>query len=207
MRSPSNENYGVPPGLGGMSSTGPTYRQRTEPLHRGATLRSRVPPQQQAGLPAPGGGGAGLQSSGTKLQRGKTLTRPERHVAPAPLINPNDPTTPAAPVSQPKASWFRPWTFFAHLVTFWAPPFLLSACGVRDKASRQAWREKFALCSIALILAGGVGFATVGLNRVLCPDSGASTPDQFIALGSSAGASIHREGKLTAQASSASRAG
>lgn len=191
MRSPSTENYAMPPGLGGMTSTGPTYRQRTEPLHRGATLRSRVPPQQQAGLPAPGG--AGLQSSGTKLQRGKTLTRPERHVAPAPLINPNDPTsTPiAAAVAQPKIGWFKPWTFFAHLVTFWAPPFLLSACGVRDKASRQAWREKFALCAIALTLAGGVGFATVGLNRVLCPDSGASTPDQFIALGSSTGASGH----------------
>lgn len=116
------------------------------------------------------------------LRRGKTLTRPERSVAPVPLINPTAAAIAAGSVQS--TSDFNPWSLFAHAVTFWAPPFLLSAVGLQDKPTRQAWREKIALCSIALILGGLVGFATVGLNRALCPADSSNNPDRFINLGS-----------------------
>jgi hypothetical protein len=54
-------------------------------------------------------------------------------------------------------------------------------------ASRQAWREKVALCFIALLMGGVVGFATIGLNRALCPATSASNPGQFIRLGEMSG--------------------
>ncbi|EEB96919.1 hypothetical protein MPER_03858, partial [Moniliophthora perniciosa FA553] len=34
-----------------------------------------------------------------------------------------------------------------------------------------AWREKIALCFIIIILCGAVGFATVGTQKVLCPQT------------------------------------
>lgn len=126
----------------------------------------------------------------TSLRRGKTLTRPERGVDPVPLINP---TTAAALIasSAHSTSDFNPWSIFAHAVTFWAPPFLLSAVGLQDKPTRQAWREKIALCFVALVLGGLVGFATIGLNRALCPADSNNNPNRFINLGSdSAGLGI-----------------
>lgn len=137
------------------------------------------------GLPGPNGAGE-MGRSNTRLGRAKTLTRPERHVAPTPLIAP----TAVIPLraAAAKGSWFKPWTVFSHICTFWAPPFILALCGIRDKPSRQAWREKVALCTIAILLGGFVGFATVGLNRVLCPNTGGSTPADFIAVGEGGGA-------------------
>lgn len=171
-------NFAPPQDLGRK----PTYA-RQAPVHRGATMRQRgaTVTVDERGPPP------GLAHSGTtRLNRGKTLTRPDRHVAPAPLISAT-PASAAAAVSE-RRSWFRPWTAFAHASTFWAPPFLLAACGMKDGPSRQAWREKFALCFIAVLMGGFVGFATIGLNRVLCPTSGSSTPDEFIRLGEQGGA-------------------
>ena len=122
------------------------------------------------------------------LQRGKTLTRPERNIPPPPLINPPAPTTSGAVVIAPTPGGFDVWTFFSHVVTFWAPTVLLSSIGgMGDKATRQAWREKVSLCFIALILGGTVGFATVGLDRVLCPSSSQTNPSKFTRIGSTPG--------------------
>jgi len=126
------------------------------------------------------------------LRRGKTLTRPERGVAPVPLINP--PTAHPAAAGLPshnqptEASDWSAWSVFAHIVTFWAPPFLLSTLGgLKDRATRQAWREKIALCFIVLLMGGFVGFATVGLNKALCPNTSSTSPDRFISFGSDKG--------------------
>ncbi|KAI9511145.1 glycosyltransferase family 2 protein [Russula earlei] len=126
--------------------------------------------------------------SGT-MRRAKTLTRPERGVAPPPLINPQPLfQLPASPSSPPSSSSdFDAWVIFSRLVTFWAPSVLLSSVGgLKDNVVRQAWREKMALCFIISILCAGVGFATVGLQRVLCPHTNLGT-ERFISLGSTLG--------------------
>jgi chitin synthase len=56
---------------------------------------------------------------------------------------------------------------------------------MKDKPTRQAWREKIALCSLALLMGGTVGFATMGLDRVLCPKSEGFTGSQFAGVNSS----------------------
>ncbi len=125
--------------------------------------------------------------SGT-VRRAKTLTRPERSVAPPPLINPHPVLHVSSGVSESSSFFdFNAWVFFSRVVTFWAPSVLLSSVGgLKDKAVRQAWREKMALCFIISILCGGVGFATVGLQRVLCPARTLET-ERFISLGTTSG--------------------
>ncbi|KAF8504120.1 glycosyltransferase family 2 protein [Gautieria morchelliformis] len=121
------------------------------------------------------------------LHRGKTLTRPERGVAPVPLINPPAVSTslPSHVHSAPVAGSWSPWSVFSYIVTIWAPSFILSSlAGLKDRPTRQAWREKIALCFIALVLGGIVGFFTVGLNRALCPTNSGTSPSRFTSIGS-----------------------
>ncbi|KIO19050.1 hypothetical protein M407DRAFT_31299 [Tulasnella calospora MUT 4182] len=147
---------------------------------------SRPPPTRQ---PTKSGG----HGRTTSLKRGKTLTRPERQVAQAPLINPpatlsTYPGGPATAAPTPQESKWGPWSIFAHLVTWWAPPFILASLGgMKDQPSRQAWREKVALCFIALVLGGIVGFATVGLDRALCPPDANQNLATFVEVGSANG--------------------
>ena len=111
-----------------------------------------------------------LQPS-TTVRRAKTLIRPERSVAPVPLINSQNPHvgTTATPSDGPPLD---AWRIFSRVVSFWAPDFLLETIGgLRDKQKRQAWREKIALCFIVILLCGIVGFITVGFQKVLCPDT------------------------------------
>ncbi|WWC91990.1 uncharacterized protein L201_006944 [Kwoniella dendrophila CBS 6074] len=125
-----------------------------------------------------GGSGGG----GGTLKRGKTLTRPERHVAPVPLIAP-PPTqsfSPSSPSNFNNASntnsgfsdYLDWWKLWSYATTFWAPPIVLSWFGIKEKQSRQAWREKVTLCWIAIMLGAIVGFVTMGLQKALCPDGG-----------------------------------
>lgn len=58
---------------------------------------------------------------------------------------------------------------------------------MKEPAKQRAWKEKVALCSIIIMLGGFVGFATIGLNRTLCPADQGSTPDEFIRLGEQPG--------------------
>ncbi|KAF5370675.1 hypothetical protein D9758_002066 [Tetrapyrgos nigripes] len=125
------------------------------------------------------------QSSGPTIRRAKTLTRPERGVAPVPLITPHTTSVQGSPDSSYNGS--SAWRIFSRVVTFWAPSFLLSSLGgLKDKATRQAWREKIALCFIIIIMCGVIGFATVGTQSVLCPSDQRSN-DEFVRVGSTPG--------------------
>ena len=115
-----------------------------------------------------------LQPSATTVRRAKTLTRPERTVAPVPLINAQAAHSAAGPraATSPDGPPLDAWRIFSRVVSFWAPDFLLESLGgLRDKQKRQAWREKIALCFIIILLCGIVGFLTVGFQKVLCPDT------------------------------------
>ncbi|TFK44588.1 chitin synthase 1 [Crucibulum laeve] len=130
-------------------------------------------------------------ASGATIRRAKTLTRPERGVAPVPLINPPaalhpSPSSPSAP-SPDDYNGSTAWRIFSRVVSFWAPDFLLSSLGgLKDAAVRQAWREKIALCFLIALLCSAVGFATVGFQKVLCPEDGASD-QRFLRVGSAPG--------------------
>ena len=127
--------------------------------------------------------------SSATIRRAKTLTRPERSVAQVPLINPPSSLHTSIPGSAPipiqdQYNGSTPWRYFSLLVTFWAPNVLLSSIGgLKDKATRQAWREKMALCFLILLLCAGVGFATVGFQKVLCPATN-SSDSKFLHVGS-----------------------
>jgi chitin synthase len=122
------------------------------------------------------------------LRRNKTLTRPERGIAPAPLIAPTAAYSPQVRKAKAKGEKWTVWTIFSYIVTFWAPPFILSSlAGLKDKVSRQAWREKVALCFIALVLGAIIGFLTVGLNRALCPQSSTTDPDTYVRVATTPG--------------------
>ena len=122
------------------------------------------------------------------MRRAKTLTRPERGVAPVPLINPQVPALPAttsagAAVNSDAYNGSSAWRIFSRIVTFWAPDVVLSSVGgLKDASVRQAWREKITLCFIIAVLCGAVGFATVGFQRVLCPPD-AQSDARFIRVG------------------------
>lgn len=142
---------------------------------RSATRRNpNLPPPIGAGskyTEANAANYAGAQLA-PRLTRGKTLTRPDRHVAPAPLINPQlTAAGQAAALSRPASSWFHPWSWYVTLASCFIPNALLSACGIKGHLVQRAWREKWALCTICLVLGGIIGFATIGLNSVLCPDT------------------------------------
>ncbi|KAJ7287739.1 glycosyltransferase family 2 protein [Mycena rebaudengoi] len=123
--------------------------------------------------------------SGPTIRRAKTLTRPERGVAPVPLINP--PAESPNAQHQPDYNGSDAWRIFTRVLTFWAPDFLLSSVGgMRDKGTRQAWREKVALCLIIAVLCAAVAFITVGFQKVLCTDAD-QTNHNFIRVGSSPG--------------------
>ncbi|KAF7428378.1 hypothetical protein PC9H_007601 [Pleurotus ostreatus] len=129
-------------------------------------------------------------TSAPTIRRAKTLTRPERSVAPVPLIAPSHASGLHASGSSSSIDEYggsSVWKVFSRIVTFWAPGVLLSSLGgLKDKATQQAWREKMALCFIIALLCGAVGFATVGFQKVLCPQNN-DTDSRFVRLGSRAG--------------------
>lgn len=129
-----------------------------------------------------------LPARSVSLKRGKTLTRPERHIAPVPLITPPahhfsdslDPNSPAGSAGGgPGSSCWNSnmwdwWVISSYITTWWAPPAVLKLFGIKERQSRQAWREKITLCWIAVLLGAVVGFATMGLQRALCPEGESS---------------------------------
>ncbi|CAI2188163.1 13539_t:CDS:2 [Funneliformis geosporum] len=64
---------------------------------------------------------------------------------------------------------------------------LSSIGGLHDKSSQQAWREKIALCFIAVAMGGSVAFLTVGFAAILCPPSQQNNPALFKRYGEAPG--------------------
>ncbi|GAA5959739.1 hypothetical protein JCM3765_000086 [Sporobolomyces pararoseus] len=134
------------------------------------------------------------------LTRGKTLTRPDRFVAPAPLINPTGVGKAAkqggavktellngVPTLTTKEPWWEPWSLFVEVSTFWAPRWLLRKFGMTDPTKQRAWKEKCALCEISMIMMGIIGFITIGLNRTLCPTDGPRSQSAYTRVGTTKG--------------------
>ncbi|BGP01983.1 hypothetical protein JCM10021v2_005698 [Rhodotorula toruloides] len=171
--------YGLPPGAGAGGGGGMNRRQTVRGAQRGTVREAGANPRLSM-APGPQRG----------LTRGKTLTRPDRFVAPAPLIAPaglgkaakqggNVQTklvdgVPTLVASEP---WWSPWSLFVEIVTFWAPRPLLRTFGMTDPVKQRAWKEKVALCEIAAFLMGIIGFITIGLNRTLLAKSTSGSKD------------------------------
>lgn len=64
------------------------------------------------------------------------------------------------------------WGAYCHVLTFWAPDFMLSCCGKKSREQKRAWREKIGLISIILIMMLFVGFLTFGFTATVCPEGG-----------------------------------
>jgi chitin synthase len=124
--------------------------------------------------------------TGATVRRAKTLTRPERQVAAPPLIAPAGHVSASQALSTSDDGWDA-WTIYSKVITCWAPDFALrSVGGMTDKNTIQAWREKMGLVFIILVLCGTIGFATVGLQKALCPASAEHT-DHFRRIGTTPG--------------------
>lgn len=179
---------GPPPLMGpGFTSSSVPLAEGQSHIHRRPTVRGPIPGtvrgagEQGVFPPGPSNGGGLGAGLGRGLTRGKTLTRPDRAVAPVPLINPEKlgkgrakqetKLVNGVPTLVTTESGWDVWSVFVNVSTFWAPSFVLNAVGMHDKAIQRAYKEKCALCTIALILMGIVGFITIGLNKVLCASS------------------------------------
>ncbi|KAM0748852.1 hypothetical protein T439DRAFT_315958 [Meredithblackwellia eburnea MCA 4105] len=170
IRDPSSQEAGSSAALRRADTRPGTRRQNTA-----GTIRD-----------AGNGGIGGTGAPGRALTRGKTLTRPERFVAPAPLINPHSGDTPYSAAEGAIPTGWDWWGFCVTVLTFWAPGVLLTACGLPENKHR-AWKEKCALCEIALFMMGVVGFLTIGLTKVLCPKTASNVSGNFIRLGATGG--------------------
>ncbi|KAH6573198.1 hypothetical protein BASA60_006153 [Batrachochytrium salamandrivorans] len=63
------------------------------------------------------------------------------------------------------------WVFVSWVLTCCFPSPALVSVGISTKGSRQAWREKVALCWIAAFLSAIVVIFLVFFNSLLCPDN------------------------------------
>ncbi|KAF9184194.1 hypothetical protein BGZ51_003512 [Haplosporangium sp. Z 767] len=119
-------------------------------------------------------GGAGVRRGAT-LNRGKTLSRPDRFQAPETMFKKRKENEPASC-----------WVVCSRIVTCWALPPFLGMCGLHDKQVQQAWREKVTLCFIILMIGGMVAFLTLGFTFLLCPSSQRQGAATFLRYGSDA---------------------
>ena len=75
------------------------------------------------------------------------------------------------------------WLGCTWLTTWWIPYFFLSMCGKMKTRDRQmAWREKFTLCVIILLMNAGILFAIVGIGQILCPRKPQLSPGEISSL-------------------------
>ncbi|ORZ19580.1 chitin synthase-domain-containing protein [Absidia repens] len=125
------------------------------------------------------GANSNVNNASQDIQRGRTLIRPDRYQEPAPLMTGKPQTS---------SSTFEPWTLFSRIVTFWALPPFLKACGLSDKSMQQAWREKMTLCFLIACLGGFVAFITIGLSTVLCPPDTSNNMKNFASYNDTSGA-------------------
>ncbi|KAG0204630.1 hypothetical protein BGX28_003467 [Mortierella sp. GBA30] len=117
-------------------------------------------------------GGPGVRRGAT-LSRGKTLSRPDRFQTPETMFKKRKENEPASC-----------WVVCSRITTCWALPPFMRMCGIHDKQVQQAWREKFTLCFIIVLIGGMVAFLTIGFTFILCPPSERQGEQTFMRYGS-----------------------
>ncbi|KAG0350548.1 hypothetical protein BG005_009911 [Podila minutissima] len=117
-------------------------------------------------------GPQGGMRRGATLNRGKTLSRPDRFQAPETMFKRRKAEEPASC-----------WVVCSRIITCWALPPFMAMCGIHDKQVQQAWREKVTLCFIIMLIGGMVAFVTVGFATVLCPPQDRNTGQNFMRYG------------------------
>ncbi|KAJ3523705.1 hypothetical protein NM208_g12345 [Fusarium decemcellulare] len=66
----------------------------------------------------------------------------------------------------------RVWVAFVWALTFWIPSPLLKYVGrMRRPDVRMAWREKFVLCFLILLINAIIVFWIIGFGKLLCPNA------------------------------------
>lgn len=60
------------------------------------------------------------------------------------------------------------WRMYCHIITFWAPPFIMKYFGMPTKDRQVAWREKIGLITIILYVAAFVAYLTFGFTATVC---------------------------------------
>ncbi|KAF8980752.1 Chitin synthase, class 1, partial [Haplosporangium bisporale] len=114
------------------------------------------------------GGGGTIRRNGT-LGRSKTLSRPDRYHTPETMFKKRKEDEPASC-----------WVICSRITTCWALPPFMRMCGIHDKQVQQAWREKFTLCFIILLIGGMVAFLTIGFSFLLCPSNQRNNAQTFV---------------------------
>jgi len=134
----------------------------------------------------------------TLPRRNQTLTRPDRQpTLRRPLMRTIDRPPPAAragatsgrtlgrptnlvPMDDDEEEPTGCWTLTSKILTFWAIAPVRAIFGVgKNKDIIQAWREKMSLCIIIFFCWCLMGFFTVGIQPLFCPDqtnSGSNKP-------------------------------
>ncbi|KAF9281270.1 hypothetical protein BGZ68_006739 [Mortierella alpina] len=120
-------------------------------------------------------GGPGVRRGAT-LNRGKTLSRPDRFQSPETMFKKRKENEPASC-----------WVVCSRITTCWALPPFMRMCGIHDKQVQQAWREKFTLCFIVVLIGGMLAFLTLGLSDLLCPKDARLGSMTFLRYGSTNG--------------------
>ncbi|CAG8561353.1 7801_t:CDS:2, partial [Ambispora gerdemannii] len=68
-----------------------------------------------------------------------------------------------------RKEWPTCWIIYCYAVTFYAPPFILSACGrMKTQEIQRAWREKIGLITVIFLICAFVAFLTFGFTQVIC---------------------------------------
>ncbi|KAI8874157.1 hypothetical protein GQ42DRAFT_160017 [Ramicandelaber brevisporus] len=63
------------------------------------------------------------------------------------------------------------WVRTTWLLTWWVPSPIMKCCGMKRQDVRMAWREKFSICLLIMILWGALLFMLIGLSQLMCPPS------------------------------------
>ncbi|KAF9913222.1 hypothetical protein BX616_010137 [Lobosporangium transversale] len=117
---------------------------------------------------------------GATLNRGKTLSRPDRFQTPETMFKKRKENEPASC-----------WVICSRIVTCWALPPFLRWAGIHEKPVQQAWREKVTLCFIILLIGGMVAFLTIGFAFLLCPSDQRQGQQNFVRFNDTQAAGLY----------------
>ncbi|RCH99237.1 hypothetical protein CU098_000359, partial [Rhizopus stolonifer] len=71
------------------------------------------------------------------------------------------------------------WLFLVWLTTWWIPSPLLYLCGMKLKDIQIAWREKFTLCSLILLISTFIMWFLVFFGKLVCPHQDIYSPTEL----------------------------